>query len=203
MQMQSQRRYNSVEEIERDFEARIAQVDDPLEKAELRVQMAEARIGLRNQEANDRMVDAWKRLALTEFPAASKFPELVRGSTEDEIRASAREVAERVGQLQATPTADSFDQLRDQATQLYGRTGTGGTGPGGGMPSSYVSPDKAEERWAGDFARRFNDAPRDMYGVRVGISPSEVDRYARQRFVSQIQERVGFWGQITNSSYRR
>ncbi len=200
--MQNQgRRYNSVEEIERDFEVRIGQTDDPLEKAELRVQMAEARIGLRNQEANDRMVDAWKRLALTEYPGAAKFPELIRGTTEDEIRASAREVAERVGALQAAPTADSFDQLRQQATDLYGRSGTGGNGVG--APAGYVSPDKAEERWAAGFAQKFNEAPRDMYGVRQGISPADVDRYARQRFVSQIQDRVAFWGQLTNSSYRR
>jgi hypothetical protein len=201
--MQQQRRYNSVEEIERDFEGRINGVEDPLEKAELRVQMAEARIQYRNQEAQDRMVDAWKRLALVEYPGAGKFPELVRGANEEEIRQSAKEVHERVGSLQQqTAGADSFDRLREQAGQLYGRSGSGGTGPGAGAPMAYTPPDRTEERWAMQFAERFNAAPRDAYGVRQGLSSAEVDRYARHRFVNHITDRVRFWSSLTNSSMR-
>lgn len=197
-----QRRYNSVEEIERDFEARITGVDDPLEKAELRVQMAEARIAFRSQEANDRMIDAWKRLAIVEYPGAAKFSELVHGNTEEEIRASAKEVHERVGSLQQQATnTDSFDQLRTQATELYGRSGSGGTGPGASAPAAYTPPNRAEERWAMQFAEQFNNAPKDMYGTRQGLSASDVDRYARYRFVNHVQDRVRFWGRLTNGSF--
>lgn len=198
--MQQQiRRYQSLEELERDYEQKIAQVEDPVEKAEWRVKMAEAKVQHRQQEAQDRMIDAWKRLALVEYPQAAKFPELVRGETEDEIRQSAKEAHERVAALSdhsAGPA--SFDDLRRHAQDLYGRGGVvGGSTP---APPAYVPPDMAEERWAQNWAQRFNDAPRDIYGARQGLSPSDVDRYTRHRFTSHVKDRVRFWGQLTRSS---
>lgn len=198
--MQTRHRYDTVEQLEQDFNRRIEAVDDPLDKAELRVQMADARIEFRNQEAHNRMVDAWKRLAVVEYPGAGKFPELITGNTEDEIKESARNAHERVTQLQAHQTTPgAYDQVRERAQELYGRSGSGGIGPGSGVPSPYVSPEKGDERWAQNFAQSFNDAPRDVYGQRMGLSPSDIDRYTRHRFVGHVSDRVRFWGQLTRS----
>jgi len=197
------RKYSTLEELERDFEQKLAGVDDPADKADIRVQMAEAKIDFRRAESEARMVDAWRRLALLENPAAAKFPELVVGASEEEIRNSAKEVATRVQSLAAREMGPSaFDQVREQANDLYGRAGAGGTGPGSQAPTTYVPAGRAEERWAQQFAERFNDAPKDMYGMRTGIQPAEVDRYVRARAIGHIQDRVRFWGQLTRSDYR-
>ena len=193
--------YNSLDEIDRDFGQRIEREEDPVQKAELRVQAAQAKVAFREQEANGRMVDAWRRLAIVEFPQAGKFPELVRGSTEDEIRASAKEVHERVAGMMrgAQGGEDNFQRVQQDARQLYGPSGSG---VGGGMPAfgQPANPDMAEERWRQGFADSFNSARRDIYGQRMDIAPGDVDRYVRGRFTTHVADRVKFWGQLTRSS---
>lgn len=202
MQRQNQR-YNSVEELEEDFRRRIDAVDDPVEKADLRVEKANAMVDFRQQVAMGRELDAYKRLAMVEYPNAAKFPELISGNTEEEIRQSAKDVHERVTSL-SDRTADmsSFERFRQDAQQNpYGRPGVlgGGSNPG----SSYTPPDMQEERWRQNFAQRFNDAPRDAYGTRIGIAPQDVDRYAVGRMVDHMKDQVAFWTGMTNSSMAR
>lgn len=201
MQNQS-KRYSSMEELEGDFQRQIDSVDDIAEKTELRVAKANAQVEYKRQEAEGRMLDALKRLAMVEYPNAAKFPELISGSTEDEIRQSAKEVHERVTSLSdRTANASVFDQVReDIGGNPYGRAGVlgGGSAPG----SAYVPPDMAEERWQQRWAAQFNDAPRDAYGTRVGINPRDVDRYAVGRAVAHLKDRIHFFGRLTNSSYR-
>jgi|SRR5215469_1812873 len=202
---QNQRKYQSVEDIEREFESRIRAEEDPVAKADLRVELAQAKIDFRGQEAQDRMKDAWRRLAMTEFPQAAKFPELLHGETEEEIRISAKEVSDRLESLmKQTATADSFSQVRDFAQNYsYGRgTGSGGIGPDSRPPTSYTPPDRGEERWRMEFAQKFNDSPRDAYGSRIGVNPNDVDRYVRGRAVEHIADKVRFWGQLTRSDFR-
>jgi hypothetical protein len=198
---QQPRRYSSMEELEADFQRQIDSVDDPVEKAELRVNKAEAQVAYRRQEAEGRMADAWKRLAMVEYPNAGKFPELITGNTEEEIRQSAKDVHERVTSLaDRTAGASVFDQVRSDVGNPYGRPGVigGGAAPG----SAYVAPDMAEERWRNRFAQQFNEAQRNTYGERMGISPRDVDRYTTGRAVEHLKDRIHFFGRLTNSSYR-
>lgn len=201
--MNQARRYSSLDELEDDFRRQIETVDDPVEKADLRVAKAEAQVAFKQQEAQSRELNAYKRLAMVEYPNAAKFPELVSGSNEQEIMQSAKEAHERLSSLaDGTAGASAFDQFRDNARDQnpYGRAGVigGGATPG----SSHVSPDMAEARWNHQFAQRFNDAPRDAYGTRLGINPADVNRYTTNRFVDHVRDRVSFWGRMTNSSYR-
>jgi hypothetical protein len=201
----SQRKYQSVQDIETDFERRIQNEDDPLAKADLRVELAQAKIDFRNEESQIKLVDTWRRLALVEYPAAGKFPELVTGNTEEQIMLSAKEAADRVNSLQtqAQGGGNAFDQVRDRAAELYGRgSGSGGIGGGTNTMTGGVSPDRGEERWAQQFAEHFNDAPRDAYGMRLGVNPRDVTRYTNHRFVTQIKDRIGFWGRLTRSDFR-
>ena len=201
--MNQPRRYDSLDQLEADFQRRIDAVDDPAEKADLRVEKANAQVQFRQQEAEVRELAAYKQLALTEFPIVKGFEDLVTGSNEAEIMDSARLVAERlsaVGQKDASAFEDFRDRVNDVRGNPYGAAGVRG---GGSQPgSAYVSPDQADARWEQNFARQFNDAPRDAYGQRMGISPRDVDRYAQQRFTNHIRDQVGFWAELTNSSYR-
>lgn len=195
-----QRKYQSVEEIERDFERRIQNEDDPLGKADLRVELAQAKIDFRGEEARGRLVEAWRRLAMSEYPLAAKFPQLITGETEEEIMQSAKAAAEGLATLQnQTSTPDVLDQFQ---TQLYGRgSGSGGNGPTTGAIASS-GPDRNEERWAWKWAENFNDAPRDAYGQRMGISGRDADRFANYRFVTQLKDQMRMWGNLTRSDFR-
>lgn len=196
--------FSSLEDIDGYYNGLVAREDDPVQKAELRVQAAQEKVRFRESEANGRMVDAWRRLAIVEFPNAGKFPELVRGGTEEELRASAKEVHERVSGMMkgAQGGDDGFRGLQDRARDLYGPSG----GSGGGnafaqnLGGSGTPPNMAEERWRQDFAQRFNNAQRDQYGQRLDMSPQEIDRYVRGRFTDHVSERVRFWGNLTRSS---
>ena len=202
MQMQA-RQYSNLEDLEEDFRRQRAAIDDPVQRAELLTQEAEAKVRFKEQAAQGRLVEAWRKLAMQEYPLASKFPQLVGGATEEEIMQSAKEAHEQLASL-TQHNADTFDQFRGQVMadqgNPYGRAGVlgGGASPG----SQYVSPEQADERWERNFARSFNEAPRDAYGQRIGVSPRDVDRYASQRFVNHIKDRVAFWATMTNSSFQ-
>lgn len=48
------------------------------------------------------------------------------------------------------------------------------------------------------FADRFNSAPRDAYGQRLGISPAEVAQYASSRFSAHVRSEMQFWHDLSN-----
>src|SRR2546423_316894 len=113
------------------------------------------------------------RPSRTEYETQTAALDGVRARLAEQLRA---EVQHQERQLRA--------ELKRQATALYGRSGTGGMGPGSAMPSRPVTPEQAIERWQGQFAEEFNSAPRDRYGQRQGLNPHDVDRYASTRFTS-------------------
>ena len=192
--------FDSPEDVDREYARRIENEPDPGRKAELRVAAAEAKLELQRHATNQRMVAAWKQLAIMEYPHAAKFAEMVVGNTEEELRQSAETVHKRVEEM-VSGNSDSFDQVRQQAQDFYGRgPTTGTTGGAGNAPLGYTAPNMAEERWNREFAERFNNAPRDLYGQRLGISPSDVTRYTNNRFISQVKDRIRFWGAMTRSS---
>lgn len=198
------KQYSSLEELAAEYRRLREQADDPIQKAELLAAEAEAKVVFNQQAAENRLIDAWKKLAMQDYPLAAKFPQLISGNTEEEIMESAKETHEQLASLTQGNTS-TFDQFRDSVVNRdqqnpYGRAGVlgGGSQPG----SQYTPPEQQTERWQRQFAQQFNDAPRDAYGQRVGISPRDVDRYAQQRFTDHIKDQVGFWAELTNSSYR-
>jgi len=197
------KQYASLDDLEEDFRRQRSAVDDPLAKSELLTAEAEAKVAFKEQAAHGKLLEAWRRLAIQEYPLAAKFPQLVTGATEDEIMASAREAHEQLAQM-TQGSVNAFDQFRDRVAETpgnpYGRPGVLGGGSTPGSP--YVAPEQQKERWQRNFAQSFNEAPRDAYGQRVGISPRDVDRYASERFVDHIKDQIGMWAELTNSSYR-
>jgi hypothetical protein len=192
--------FETPEDIDREYQRRIEQAPNGAEAAKLRVEAAEAKLQLRQQAENLKLVDAWKKLALIEFPHAAKFPELVQGRTEDEILRAAEAAHKRVEEMmRQTGSGDPrFDSVRQQAQDFYGPGPS--TGGSTGAPTGYTPPNMAEDRWNRQFAEQFNNAPRDMYGQRMGISPSDVTRFTNNRFITHVKDRIRFWGQMTRSS---
>ena len=187
--------FENPEDIDRRYAREIELETDPGRKAELRVQAAEAKIALKERDAQQRMVGAWKRLALIEYPHAGKFPELVVGNTEEEIREAAQAAHQRVEEMMRG--AGGSDDTFERARQAYGPGPT--TGGNVSAPSAYTPPNMAEERWNMNFAQRFNEAPRDAYGQRQGISSQEITRYTNNRFIQHVKDRLNFWADMTRS----
>jgi hypothetical protein len=56
------------------------------------------------------------------------------------------------------------------------------------------------QRRAQQFADQFNNAPLDMYGTRMGISPRATEEFTNHRFITTLKERIRFWGELGNMS---
>src|SRR5262245_20483821 len=115
---------------------------------------------------NDELHALRVKLALHEHPEAAAFPELVTGNTEDEVMASAASAAERVRAMSGNGNNDPYQQARD----LYG-PGPSTGGASAPMGFSRQDPDRETIRRENAFAEKFNNAPLDPYGQRIGISP--------------------------------
>jgi hypothetical protein len=46
------------------------------------------------------------------------------------------------------------------------------------------------QAWVRDFARRFNAAPKNRYGERMGIEGGDIDTYTKLRGVAHISETI-------------
>ena len=195
--------FETAEDIDREYARRIELEPDAGRKADLRVEAAEAKIALKERADQQRMRNAWHKLALMEFPHAAKFPELVVGNTEEEMRESAKVAHERVQEMmRGVGTGDeAMDVMRQRAQDIYGPGPS--TGSAGAAPMGFTPPNMAEERWNANFAQRFNDAPRDAYGQRIGISPADVARYTNNRFVGHVKNALRFWANMTRSDASR
>jgi hypothetical protein len=152
--------FDSVEAIRKFYGKQIKDAEDEAKPA-LQLAQAEAIATFSDRRAAEAERKVWIRDALDEFPPAKQLPELVTGNTEDEIKASAKAVAERVTKMTAASNADD-----DAAKKLYGPTGTNG----GGAPPPPRSSENAA--FVKDFEQRFND-PNGQY------STQEVERYAK------------------------
>lgn len=102
----------------------------------------------------------------------------------------AKLAAELRAEVERQERQERAEQVR-QARALYGRTGSGGTGPGAVPPMRAVTPEQNQRQWEQQFAEQFNSAPRDRYGFRQGLNPYDVDRYATSRFVDHLQNAIG------------
>lgn len=137
---------------------------------------------------------AWTNLALTTYPEAAQLRELVTGNSREEIMASAADVAERVKAI-AGGTDDTFERAR----QAYGPGPTTGGGFGS-VPSPFAGDRDAQRiRRENQFAEKFNNAPRDAYGQRLGISPAETTEYTSSRFVNHVRNALSYWATMTRS----
>lgn len=212
--------YTTIDEIEKDFNAKIAATEDATEKAELRAQKAEARAEFRitamenkareDAEAREAQVrererSAWTREALVEYPLAAQFPELVRGNSEEEIKASAKATHERINRFAeetktaalatASPpppatTQNANEPVIRQAQQAYGAV----TGAGGGQPPDN-SPES--EKILQNYVEKYNYGQRGkFFGERVDVSPSQTDEYVRLRGGPHLLEQLRRVAQI-------
>lgn len=141
---------------------------------------------------NRELIEAWKRLALHEHPDAAKLPGMTAGTTEDEIMESARRAAEVVQDIRSG-NDDTFERAR----AAYGPAPVGGSSAG--VPSAYTPPDMAKERWNQQFAERFNNADRDAYGMRLGISARDITRYTNNRFIAHVKDLLAMSAGMTRS----
>lgn len=151
--------FESVDAIRKHFGKQIKDAEDA-DKPALQLAQAEAIATFADARAAAAERKVWIKDALDEFPAAKQLPELVTGNTEDEIKASAKVVAERVTKMTAASNADD-----DAAAKLYGKPVNGGGAP---PPPRMNDNDK----FVKDFEQRFND-PAGSY------STQEAERYAK------------------------
>jgi hypothetical protein len=156
--MANEPEFDSVDAIRKFYGKQIKDAEDEAKPA-LQLSQAEAIAAFSERRAAESERKVWIKDALDEFPPAKQLPELVTGNTEEEIKASAKAVAERVTKM--TTNADD-----DAAKKLYGPTGTNGSG----TPPPPRSSDNAA--FVKDFEQRFND-PNGQY------STQEVERYAK------------------------
>src|SRR5262249_206911 len=91
--------FETFEDIDREYGRPIEPEPGSGRKAELRVEAAEAKMALKERADVQKMRNAWHKLALMEYPHAAKFPELVVGNTEEEMRDSAKAAHERVQEM--------------------------------------------------------------------------------------------------------
>lgn len=191
--------YNSLEEIDKDFKAKIEATEDADTRAVLVEQRAEAKADFRAAQAEAKFKaesearetqlkarerQAWIKEALVEFPLAQQVPELIAGDTEDAVKGSAKAAHERIQKIQeqaaaaVKPTADttaetSQQQIAQQAQQAYGSPVGGGSAPK--EPSQ-------QEQFLQDYVNRYNgDRGGTFWGERRAIMPAETDRYVRAR----------------------
>ena len=191
--------FETAEDIDREYSRRIEQERNPVRRSELQVEAARAKVELELRSKNQELVNNWKELAFYRFPESRKFPELVTGTTEQEIMLAAEAAHKRVEEMMRGTTSEqaAFDQAR--AAYGPGPVGGGSTG----VPSSYTPPNMAEDRWNLQFAERFNNAPRDAYGQRQGISPADITRYTTNRFVAMAKDRLNLIAAMTRSDAGR
>src|SRR5215475_2562960 len=197
--------FETAEDVDREYARRIEAESDAVRRAELRAEAAEQKVKIKEQGLQQRMVAAYRKAAFVDFPKASQFPELVQGNTEEEIMRSAEAAHKRVQDMENAITGGRgvtpMDQMRQQAQDFYGPGPS--TGSTGVAPMGYTPPNMAEERWNQNFAQRFNDAPRDAYGQRMGISPTETMRYTNNRFVNHVKGALRYWAMLTRSDAGR
>ena len=156
--------FESVEAIRKHFGKQIKDAEDA-DKPALQLAQTEAIATFHERRANESERKGWLRDALDKFPGAKEFPELITGSTQEEIEASAGKVAERVAKLTAASGADAA-----AARQLYGDP----IAPGHGSPPPPRT--NEEEKFIGDFQKRWNE--HDARG-NGGVTEAERDRYVQ------------------------
>jgi hypothetical protein len=157
--MADEQTFESIEAIRKHFGKQLKDAEDA-DKPALQLAQAEAIATFSTQRADAAERKVWLKDALDEFPAAKQIPELVTGSTEEEIRASAKAVAERVAKMTAASTDED-----EAAKRMYGAPIQGGGTP----PGPRQSDDAA---FVKDFEVRFND-PAKAYTLQ------EAEKYAR------------------------
>lgn len=158
--------FESVEAIRKHFGKLIKDAEDP-DKPSLQLQQAEAIAAFSDARAAAAERKGWLRDALDKYPAAKELPELVTGSTQEEIEASAAKVHERVQKLTAASAASAGD---DAARKLYGDPIT----PGQGTPPPPRASD--DEKFIADFQKRYNDNNANGGG---GVTQTEIRRYVQ------------------------
>ena len=189
-------------DIEREYARLIDREADPLKRSELEVEAAKLKIQLAQQAQKRELVGNWKELALYKFPLARQLHELVTGNSQAEIEASAEAAHKRVDDMLKTAQGpdDQFDRVRQQAQDYYGRAPVGGGGTSNVATSSV---DAQKRRAEAAFVDKFNNAPRDAFGQRMGISPQEINTYTSTRFVDHVKDRLNFWAMMTRSDAGR
>jgi hypothetical protein len=156
--------FDSVEAIRKHFGKLIKDAEEGDQPA-LKLQQAEAIAEFSDARAAAADRKAWVREAIDKFPGAKDFPELVTGTTAEEIEASAEKVQERVQKLAATNTADD-----EGARKLYGDP----IAPGTGTPPGPRKSD--DEVFIADFQKRWNG---NNANGGEGVTKEEVNRYAK------------------------
>jgi len=152
--------FESVEAIKKFYGKQIKDAEDA-DKPALQLAQAEAIANFADARATAAERKVWLREALDEFPAAKDFPELVTGTTAEEIKASAKATADRVAKLTAGNA---------EADRLYGEP----IRPGGGTPPPPRQTD--DEKFINDFQRRWNEKNANGGG---GVTQSEINRYVQ------------------------
>src|SRR5262245_33567124 len=99
---------------------------------------------------------------------------MITGSTRDEIYASAEAAARRVQEIVGGDRA-ADDVMRQRAQDIYGPGPSTGSAGASGFPISMPAAHIAREEMR--FVEKFNNADRDAYGMRLGISPEDIRRY--------------------------
>ena len=194
--------FDTPQDIDREYSRRIDQESDPIRKADLRIEAATLKSDMVAAQKNAQLVSKLKELALHRFPEAAAFPQLVTGSTEDEIMQSAEAAHNRVVEIRRGASGvDPYEDARQQAQQFYGRGSAVGGTASMGTPAASATTDMATLRAESAFAEKFNNAPRDAYGQRMGISPQETAQYTNSRFIDHVKNAVSYWAMMTNSSY--
>lgn len=146
--------FESAEDINRHFDRRIKDADDPLDQANLRAEKAETIAAFRERQSNEATMKALIAQAATEFKIESDYVDLIRGNTPEEIRASAEKLAKL-----ATPPAPSSEDLY------------GGSATGGGQQTQR-SKDPGGDQLT-DFEQKFNN--------NEVMPPQAYQRYVRER----------------------
>jgi hypothetical protein len=154
--------FESVEAIRKSFGKQIKDAEDA-DKPALQLAQAEAIAEFADKRAAAAERKGWLRDALDEFPAAKDFPELITGSTEEEIKASAKATSERVAKLTA-------GNANPEADKLYGEP----IRPGGGTPPPPRQSD--DEKFIGDFQKRWNE---NGANGGAGVTKVEIDKYVK------------------------
>ena len=155
--------FESVEAIKKFYGKQIKDAEEA-DKPALQLAQAEAIAEFADRRAAVAERKVWLKEAMEKYPDAAEIPELVTGSTQEEIEASAKATAERVGKMKAAagnPAADDF----------YGKEPIR---PGNGSPPPPRQSD--DEKFIADFQRRWN--AKNANGGE-GVSKSEIDRYVQ------------------------
>lgn len=163
--------WNTIEELERDFDARIrAAADDKKIDLELEKQKAIAQF---YRDQNERQqINLWIQEALVAYPKAR--PKEITGRTKEAIMAEAKASHEDVEKILADAREDQRKKDEEEAVrQGWGPSGVGGGGGGGGRaPGSPLSDDQ-------QFEKDINDAHQ---GLRQGtLTPQQAERLQKSR----------------------